>query len=361
MTVLFHPEEERAQALLLSNGDYWDPFKTSLASSATIGIALGCADWGKCWFCSLPQAASDYIDVYFDGVPPTPEEHVALFRATLEHALCVQPNLKLLLIFMAGSYMASRVTTPYIRDNVLQIVREHQQIERVVIESRAPLLTERNVRAVRIAAGDNLQITTRLGLESRALGELIQAGQGSEAGIAKGIKHAHAHDIDIGAYLLIRPTTDKNLRMVMKQPEATEAEIRAWTNQEAMNSIDWAMELGASEIYINAACVPDNAHVEPLLQAPIYRAWSKGEFAPAPLEQVFDCLRYGACKYPGLVHMERMTDLPPFAAISAIDNPRGLPETLEGATPADIEAHAALERYRMSMDSNDIVMPTFFH
>src|SRR5262249_31053883 len=126
---------------------------------ATLYVAQGCPDWGErggqrnelCSFCALPNAAKQYRDAFFDGRPPTPQEHFELFAENLRR---LPHDIHTLAVFNAGSFLASLSNPPELQESIVRLVADHPSIQRLVIESRAELITTAAVHPLATALGN---------------------------------------------------------------------------------------------------------------------------------------------------------------------------------------------------------------
>jgi len=347
MLPILHSDDPRLQPMIGGWRDWWDTFDRQLVRVLTLYVPWGCPDYGntksgarilhRCIFCGLPSAATDFNQSFYGKPQLSNEEHFQLFKSALTTALLHQvPHT--VNVFNAGSFVAMPVGLQ------LAIVRELAQnpISGIVVDARARLITPTTLsRLTEILAPRNIRLTLRIGVETkdeRVRNNILGKGHSREE-ITSAIAAMQESRVIAGAYALLKPGPVP------------------WLNaqgyrHEAIETIRWLLEnAGFDEVYFRAGCVPAAP------QTALYSLWERGSFAPATLWDTMAVLKVVATRFPGKVHLLPFTDEPPFVAIPSADNPRGIHETLEGASDLDKQFYEVFQRYRLTMDPSVLAVP----
>lgn len=325
---------------------WWCVRRGKFVKACHVYIAFGCPDWGErggkrnelCIFCSLPEAGRMFRSDFYDG-HMTSKDHLDMFRRVLA-AEDKEGVFDTIAIFNAGSFFAMPEA---LQNDLLQNVARHPYIRRVVVESRAELITHPVVERTKsfLEEGD-LDLTVRIGVESQDdhLRQRVLKKGHKRAVLRQATEILKSHDISVGGYVLLNPAPDLDPR---------------WALDEAKKTLEWVLGsagLGMDEAYYCATCVGQGKSPSPL-----EIAWKAGRFSPASLWMVFDALKHGAEMFPGRVHMLPFQDEPPFLAVPSNHVAQGVPQDLSGATECDMEFHRVLGRYRETMDPSVLEAP----
>lgn len=306
--------------------------------SETAYIAFGCPDWGEkggrrnglCTFCAIPSAASQFRDAFYENGTMLTRDHASLFNATLS-LLVGSTGCHTLMIFNAGSYLAMPSALQLL---VMKEVITYTGISRVVIESRAPLVTKEALRPLMsILSSAGKRLTVRIGVETQddhLRLKVLKKGH-SRTQLLDAISVMRDLDVDCGGYALLNPAPGLDPK---------------WAVREAVATLDWILSreegLGMDEAYFGPTCVGSNT--------PLTEHWKAGEFFPASLRDVSAVLKETLPRYRGRIHLLPFADEPPFLAVPSNHVKRGLPETLVGALGCDLEFHRMFEEYRTTMN-----------
>jgi len=317
---------------------WWDIAEKRVISSATAYIQYGCPDWGEtngernalCQFCGFPNGVRIYRDRYYGGGSIPTEDHLRLFEKTLR-VLEREGAIHTLMIFNAGSFTAMPLA---LQESLLRASLTVQGLRRVVIESRAPLITEPLIESLaRITQAAGVLLSVRIGIETKddqLRLKVLKKGH-SRAQLRAASVLLREHGVTSGGYVMLKPAPGLD---------------PAWSVQESIDTIEWILGddgLGMDEVYLGPTCVsPDT---------PLSRHWDAGDFTPPSLWNVYDVLTATAGRFPGRVHLLMFKDEPPFVAVPSNHVPRGLPQSLEGSDGCDAEFHAMLDDYRARMDT----------
>lgn len=354
--------DEKFTALQGGTRLWWDVWEQKLVPAAVLYLAQGCPDWGEkgggrndlCSFCALPHAATQYREFFYGSQSPLPDsEHLNLFSTNLEVVASAEANIHTLMVFNAGSFLASVANSPHLQVSIAKLVAAHPTIRRLVIESRAGLITEEALmRLMDILNPVGKRLTIRVGVETQNDTLRLKV-------LKKGHSRKQLHEavgvmkkcgVNSGGYVLLNSAPSLEIKRVMGRLDATENEVSQWAMAETQDTLDWVLgDLGMDEAYFCSTNVgPDT---------PLSEAWQRGEFYPASLWMVLKVLREGLKKFSGRIHLLPFRDEPELLAVSSNHVARGIPQNLKGAQGCDIEFHAMLARYRESMDSKFLSVP----
>jgi radical SAM enzyme (TIGR01210 family) len=347
--ILYEVDDPRVS--LLQNGvrTWWDVSQDRLVRALTLYLPQGCPDWGEkmspphnlCTFCALPAAARGYREAFFDGRYPTATEYLGLFAANLKHLAPESAGVHTLMVFNAGSFL-SAANPIEVQIGIARMVAEHPTLRRLVIESRAELITPFTLGYLtEVLRPANKKLTIRIGVETQndelRMKKLRKGHTRSQLAAAAEIMKKEG--VTSGAYVLLNPAPGLD-------PE--------WAIHEACQTIDWILgpwngELGMEEAYFGATCVAPGT--------PLADEWSAGRFQPASLWATWRVALYGVRRYGPRVHLLPFKDEPAFLAVPSNHSIQGIPESLEGATGCDIEFHEMLQGYRETMNPMRLEYP----
>jgi radical SAM enzyme (TIGR01210 family) len=311
----------------------YDVIRKRIVRSATVFVAYGCPDWGNpdgirnraCTFCPLPQSAEAYRHEFYGDLPI--HDHVEVFAATLREIMS-RGEYDTLNIFNAGSFPAMPAE---IQTGVLEAVVQYPSLRRVVVESRAPLITNAALDLMcepLRAAG--IDLTIRIGVESQddhIRLRVLRKGH-TRVQLASAVDLMRARGICSGAYVLLNPAPGLD---------------PTWAESETLKTFDWVLrELGMDEAYFGPTCVG--------AQTRLADEWRAGRFTPSSLWSVYRVLTKALAEHGKKVHLLRFSDEPPFLAVPSNHVPGGIPESLEGAVGCDREFHSMFEVYRETLD-----------
>lgn len=347
MLPMLYSDDPRLQLMTGGWRDWWDNFDLKLVRVLTLYVSWGCPDYGntkggarishRCVFCGLPSAATSFNQSFYGKPQISSEEHFQLFKSALTAALHKEiPHT--VNVFNAGSFLAMPIELQ------LAIARELAQhpIVGIVVDARARLITPMMLsRLTQILASRNIRLTLRIGIETkddRVRNDILGKGHSLKE-IATAVAAMKKFQVIAGAYALLKPGP---------VPWLDDQGYR----QEAVETIRWLFEdLEFDEVYFRTGCVPEAP------QTTLYSLWKNGSFAPATLWDTMAVLKTAATRFPGKVHLLPFTDEPPFVAIPSADNPRGVPETLEGASDLDKRFYEVFQQYRLTMNPSVLITP----
>jgi archaeosine synthase beta-subunit len=348
MLPIIHSDDPRLQLMTGGWRDWWDTVDQRLVRVLTLYVSWGCPDYGntkqgeriphRCVFCGLPSAATSFNQSFYGKPQLSSDEHFQLFRSALTAALH-QEMPHTVNVFNAGSFIAMPVELQ------MAIVRELAQypIVGIVADARARLITPSTLsRLMEILVPRNIRLTLRIGVETkdeRMRNDILGKGH-SPKEISTAVAAMKELRVIAGAYALLKPGP---------VPWLDDQGYR----REAVETIRWLVEdMEFDEVYFRAGCVPKAPKTK------LYSLWESGGFAPATLWETMAVLRMTATKFPGKVHLLPFADEPPFVAIPSADNPRGIPESLEGASDLDKRFYELFQLYRLTMDPSVLTDPS---
>lgn len=350
MTKAITSDDPRISILQGGDRPWWDVKENKIVSATTIYLPQGCPDWGEkngkrnqlCTFCMLPNAVIEYRNAFYEGQAVPQKDHVDLFQVTLQIAAPIEKNIHTLMIFNAGSFLATIANAPETQRAIMQEVAIHPTIKRVVIESRAELITDSAVkRLIDILEPANKQLTIRIGVETQddhLRIKVLRKGH-SRKQLYQAVEVMKKYNVTGGGYALLNPAPNLETQWAMQETKAT---------------IDWVLgndqeQLGMDEVYFCSTNVGPGT--------PLERFWQKGQFQLASLWMVYKVLIDMAQKYQNRVHLLPFKDEPELLAVPSNHVPEGIAQDLTGATGCDRAFHAMLDRYRETRDPAILVPP----
>lgn len=337
------PNDPRVASLQGGDRSWWDVLENRKVLATTVYLPQGCPDWGEkngkrnelCTFCMLPNAVIEYRNAFYEGSPVPQQDHIDLFKATFQVAAPLEKNVHTVMIFNAGSFLAEVANAPETQQAIMQEVAAHPTIKRVVVESRAELITDEAVkRLVGILEPANKELTIRVGVETQddhLRLKVLRKGH-SRKQLYRAVAVMRECGVASGGYALLNPAPGLEPR---------------WAIQETQDTIDWILgdhtdQLGMDEAYYCSTNVGPGT--------PLTRHWQQGDFRPANLWMVLKVLQYACVSYGTRAHLLPFKDEPELLAVPSNHIPEGIPQNLDGATGCDRAFHAMFDRYRETRD-----------
>jgi radical SAM enzyme (TIGR01210 family) len=329
--------DERVSLLQGGRRQWWDVTSRQMVSAITIYVPFGCPDWGEtnrernglCTFCALPNSVQFYRSIFYDGAPIPDADHIAVFARTLQESL-EEGGAHTVMIFNAGSFLAMPRA---IQESLVDQVANIPGVERLVIEARAPLITEDTLLPLlKILEPAGIRLTVRVGVETQddhLRLKVLKKGH-SRAQLLLSAQLMKSLGVTAGGYVLLNPAPGLD---------------PAWAEEEARATIEWVLGpagLAMDEVYFGATCVGPNT--------PLALEWEAGNFAPPTLRSVYRVLSRVLPYHAGRVHLLPFVDVPSFLSVPSNHVLRGIPESLEGAEGCDLQFHHLFKQYRATMD-----------
>jgi radical SAM enzyme (TIGR01210 family) len=339
-------EDERVEELLGGDRLWFDLEEQRMVKAAAIYIAYGCPDWGApsgirkrqlCPFCVLPDLAISYQNRYFGGTI-SDGDHLRLFEQAFEVLITSTPDLHTLKVFNGGSFFHMPKA---VQEGVLRRIAESQRVRRVVVESRAGLITGAALDALlEILRG--IPLTVRIGVETKdhhLRTKRLPKGQSYEQLLAASAAMLQ-RNVTSGGYVMLNPASGLSGQEMVREACAT---------------IEWILgtgidDLNMQEVYFCATCVEPGTRLE--------EEWLSNTFRPARLWDVFDVLTWAVERYGTRVHLLPFQEALPYTAVPSNHVPRGIPQSLEGSQGCDLQFHAMLQQYRETMDPSVLEPPS---
>lgn len=350
--VLTNTGDEDPRIRLLDGGSrpWWDITENRFVKMHTLYIPQRCS-WRKCSFCSIPQAVTEYEQMFYGGQRISDAEIVSLFSKTLDHMIVTQSNIHTLCLFNAGSFFSDASNPPSVRKQLISVACQTPNLSRIIIETRASDVTEKKMHAVCSELGrNNIDLTVRGGVETQheILRQYLKKGQSDKA-FRNAVRIIHKFGALMGGYVLLHPAPFSTIRALLGSPEETEENILLWAEEEALRTLDFVLgkppyNLGMDEAYFCTTNVGPNTVLA--------SAWEKDDFYPAPLRSVCRVLRRGISLYGTRIHMLPFKDERTFLAIPSNHVRKGIAQNLSDAAGCDREVHAMLDTYRDTMNPN---------
>jgi radical SAM enzyme (TIGR01210 family) len=308
-------------------------FGKKIVASATVYIPFGCIDWGEkngrrsdlCVFCAIPNAMITFREEFYDGNFVPADKLISLFHLSVNDFSIT--NCHTLMIFNGGSFLSM---PSLIQVEIIKEIVKHPSLKRIVIESRAELITNDRVGLISEilqSAGKNL--TVRIGVETQDDSlrlKFLRKGH-SRKQLHQAVEVLKKNNVSSGGYVLLNPV-----------PELEPL----WAVNEAVATIEWILgELGMNEAYFCSTNVGPGTVLE--------KYWLEGKFNPASLWMVLKVLN-SISNFTGRVHLLPFKDEPQLIAISSNHVLRGVKQSLEDAKGCDLAFHKMFDTYRMTMN-----------
>lgn len=329
---------------------WWDVVERKMVKAAIFYLPQGCPDWGErggkrndlCTFCSLPYAASGYRAEFFGGRMPTEDEQFDLFLKNFEALASDGSGIHTVMIFNAGSFLADLANPAGLRQRIVKHIAKNREVRRLVIESRAELITEASLRPLMEILGSvGKSLTIRIGVETQddhLRMKVLRKGH-ARRHLLDAVSAMKKTGVNSGGYVLLNPTPGLD---------------KVWAMAECGATIDWVLgseagQLGMDEAYFCSTNVGPGTSLE--------HFWRAGQFSPATLWMVYQVLVNALSKYSSRVHLLPFKDEPPLLAVPSNHVAGGLPQDLSGAKGCDLAFHEMLNRYRSTLDPRVLVTP----
>lgn len=339
--------DPRVGLLLGGSRPWWDILEKRFVPAHTIYIPYGCPDWGErggkrnalCTFCALPNAVQAYRDAFYGGHAVPVGEELRLVRLALG-ALDLSDGHHTLMLFNAGSFLAM---PSELQLGIISSVADRSEFVRVVIESRAELVTNERMEPISdILRRAGKRITVRIGVETKddhlRLRVLRKGHKLSE--LVRATETLHACGAQVGGYALLNPAPGLS-------PE--------WAVQEAERTIDWILGMPPGGLSMDEAYFC-STNVGP--GTPLEREWRAGKFFPATLSMVLEVLRCAIARYGSRVHLLPFSDEPELLAVPSNHVRQGIAQDLRDAVGCDAAFHSMFAAYRTTMDPRTLVLPS---
>jgi len=236
---------------------------------------------GGCTMCGFNQATYKYT---FGGkLYP----HI-VFMAIFYWAYCqiLKSNPEILVIYNGGSFLNDKEIPAKTQLAILNFVRRHKTIEKIMVESRAEYVNEIKLRQYKEALGEK-KLEIAIGLESaddKVRNECLKKGM-SKATFEKAVKLCKIFDIQTFAYVFLKPHC-------LTEKEAV---------KDAIKSIKYCFKVGIDEVSLSCAFV----QVGTLL----HKLYQRGEFQPPTLWSIIEVIQKTA--HLGPVRIGSFDDDPP--------------------------------------------------
>jgi radical SAM enzyme (TIGR01210 family) len=280
-----------------------------------------------------------YREMFYQGQSVPFKDHIKLFRATLKAIMSDETPPHTLMIFNGGSFLAMDM---HLQKEILETAITYPSIRRIVVESRAQLITDETIEwIVKILNSKDKHFTIRIGIETQddyLRLKILKKGH-TRKQLEKAVSIMRKYGVERGGYVLLNPAPGL-------EP--------LWAVEESKKTIEFILgnesgQLGMNEVYFCSTNIGQNSLLA------LY--WKEGKFWPASLWMVLKVLLLTAGKYRGRVYLLPFKDEPPFLAIPSNHVPEGIREDLQGARGCDLIFYEMFENYRQSMDSDCLTPP----
>lgn len=204
--------------------------------------------------------------------------------------LILKANPEILVIYNGGSFLSDKEIPHKTQLAILNFVRRHKTIKKIIVESRAEFVTEEKLQLYKKAIGDK-ELEIALGLESaddKVRNECLRKGL-TKGTFEKAVKLINDSGFKSFAYVYLKPHCLTEEEAVIN----------------AMQSIVYCFQIGVDEVSLSCAFVQANTHLEKL--------YNQGEFVPPKLWSVIKVITQTA--HFGPVRIGHFDDTPPPIAI----------------------------------------------
>jgi uncharacterized Fe-S cluster-containing MiaB family protein len=248
------------------------------------------------------------------------------------------------MVFNAGSFFSGGDNAPEVQEGLARMIADHPTVRRLIVESRAQLITPDSLRRVTsILASAGKHLTVRIGIETKdwdLRAKKLMKGQ-TLRHLREAVAAMKEQGVVAGGYVLLNPCADLDPIWAMNEAEAT---------------IDWILNppedgLGMDEAYFRPVCVAPDLEIPGKPARPgLEPEWRAGNFQPATLWETWQVLRNSVRKHGRRVYLLPFRDEPAFLAVPSNHVHEGIPETLEGAQGCDLQFHELMDEFRRTMD-----------
>ena len=352
----------------------WSGRKRRPAYALVLYLTQGC-QWGsqngkrdfrKCRFCHIPSAAQYLLDQHNSGNQLAAGDQANLFRHTLDEALAAaEHEVDTVAVYNAGSFLEP-LNPPELRRAVFEHILSIESVQRIVIESRVStplddhkvmLLTDEALSPLmELLAPRNVELEIRFGVETknkRLRNGILGKGL-SDEDLLLASKICKSYSITPGAYVLLNPAPFDDMRDAMEQERASDDEVFAWAEDEALETIRWILRpqpdgIGFSHVFFRAVSVQDGSGLED--------AWNHGQFRPANHTMVLNVLKQAAIEFGSRVELLHDAEEPEMIKTPSNHVPTGIHQDLHDAQGCDVAFRTMFEQYRQTMDPNILHAP----
>ena len=330
---------------------FWDVLEHCCGSSRTLLLPMGCADWDKCTFCSLPRAVEEWLRLFHDGKSLEAAELIALFDTIFDHVVNQNPNIGTLMLFMGGSWFAEQVNPWNVQEHILRRIAEADGVTRLVVESRAPLVN--NDILTRTCEVLGKPLTVRFGVETASNMLRTRLGKGHpHRELVAAVKACRSTGVLPAGYVMVNPAPSSVIRSVMGDPDADAASVDRWIVEEGCQSIAYVLGDDVHALNMTECCVSATC---PAPESPLARAWETGDFYPPTLNMMWEVLSYGVDRFGDRVHLLPENDAPPPLRVCSNHKAEGVLPDLSDARGCDLVVRQKLELYRTTHNPHVLI------
>jgi archaeosine synthase beta-subunit len=290
----------------------YDPLKKRQVTRWVLELPGAGCEWykqtGGCTMCAFSQSTQKYT---FGGRLFPHFVFMILFYYA--YWLVRKQRPELLVIYNGGSFLSDKEIPRKTQLALMRFVAKHPTINKVLVESRANLVTAEKLRLYAEALeGKKLEIA--LGLESsddQIRNQCLHKGLTKEI-FERAVNLCHQYKVDVFAYAYLKP------HCLDEETAVTDA----------INTINYCFGVGVDEISLSCAFVQADTLLEKL--------YNEGEFVPPKLWSIIKVIQATANR--GHVRIGHFNDEPPPIAI-----PKNCPQCNQ-------RIMAAIEKYRQTHD-----------
>jgi hypothetical protein len=292
----------------------YDPFFQKTVKRWVLELPGAGCEWfkktGGCTMCGFNQSTYKYT---FGG--KLYPHFVFMLIFYYAYWLIRKSKPEILVIYNGGSFLSDKEIPLKTQLAILNFVRRHKTIKKIMVESRAEFVTEEKLKLYQKAIG-NKKLEIALGLESaddKIRNECLAKGLTKET-FENAVKLCKAFGFQTFAYVFLKPHC-------LAEKEAVE---------DAVKSIEYCFQVGVDEISLSCAFVQKNTLLHQLYQL--------GQFQPPNLWSIIEVIQRTA--HLGPVRIGSFDDEPP-----PIAQPKSCPE-------CDLEMHYAIGQYRKTQNQD---------
>ncbi|MCX6745942.1 MAG: archaeosine biosynthesis radical SAM protein RaSEA [Candidatus Parcubacteria bacterium] len=294
----------------------FEPFWQKLVDRWVLELPGAGCEWykktGGCTMCGFNQSTYKYT---FGG--KLYPHFVFMLIFLWARFLIRKARPEIMVIYNGGSFLSDKEIPLKTQLAILNFVRRHPTIKKIMVESRAEFVTEAKLQLYKNAIG-NKELEIALGLESaddKVRNECLHKGL-TKATFENAVKLCKVFGFQTFAYVFLKPHC-------LNEKEAIE---------DAVKSIEYCFQVGVDEVSLSCAFVQEGTLLHELYQS--------GEFQPPTLWSIIEVIQRTA--HLGPVRIGSFDDDPP-----PIAKPHNCGE-------CDHEILVAIEHYRQTQD------PTIF-
>lgn len=265
--------------------EVYDPLQKKLVTRWVLELPGAGCEWykktGGCTMCGFNQ--STYKFTFGGHLYPN-----CVFTALFKYAYSLVKDKKpeVLVIYNGGSFLSDNEIPLQTQLNILHFVKEHETLQKIMVESRAEFATAEKIVQYKAAIG-NKTLEIAFGLESandEVRNLCLKKGMSKQT-FEKAVMLCKANGVEVFTYVFLKAHC-------LNEEEAV---------SDAIKSIKYCFEKGVDEVSLSCAFIQPNTL--------LHRLWKNGEYKPPMLSSIVKVIE--ATHLMGPVRIGSFDDEPP--------------------------------------------------